>query len=805
MKIDDAKLEVAQSVWRVTPASVSAGMELRTHIEGVQASTSLRDVELEAVLVFPDKERVCGRSRLTVIEVGGVIFFDELDGRPVVAPDSWVPFGLAIFPAAATSLVWTEYDVRHMNEAGEFSGWRWVGYGDTYTTECGFSPTSRGIWQVRGTAHLEPEGCPHGTDERDTLFGSDEPAYVYVPREPRLVFDYDRDGQIDTNDIAKAKSGNVTFRFWVNDDNDSGDVCAATDYCSDMPGQTTKNCQDGQVNGRRDLLDFTPVWMDFSDVFPTGTPAQVWNKIEWRLQSSCVNVVWSNLGRENAGSFQREGDLYEFGSQLNDLAESADVADIYDGAVIPDSLRGTSETEGGVFLIEGYTSGDDLTIEGWTVARHSKPSEWLVTSDADICITGVEDMYRWLNLRDVCDDAQGYASNLYSPWNRPDEECDGRQFVFVHGFNVNSEEARASAAEVFKRLWQSGSDSMFTAVEWYGNQEQTDLVEDFYGTVSLNYYANALHAFETASALATECANLPGRKIMLAHSLGNMLVSSAAVDHGLAYDRYYMLNAAVAMEAYDSTEQAADMVDSTWAANSVPAAYRASRWSGLFGSEDFRSTLSWRGRFAGITNAVNCYSETEDVVGNPRQALTVFGETSWVMQEYLKGDSRLHAINLIPGSHISCEGGWGRSAHYPLWLTTGSMLGLSGLTREDVIENPLFTPFRNETERMSSTNLFSVTDTAATSELRARILSDAIPAESHAAGANAFDEGVLADNKRMDQDVNAGGFMSNTYAWPDNRKRSVDGVERLLWQHSDFKNLAYFFVYQIFNEIVNEH
>ena len=176
------------------------------------------------------------------------------------------------------------------------------------------------------------------------------------------------------------------------------------------------------------------------------------------------------------------------------------------------------------------------------------------------------------------------------------------------------------------------------------------------------------------------------------------------------------------MEAYDSTEQAADMVDSTWASGGVPAAYRASRWSGLFGPEDFRSTLSWRGRFAGIANAVNCYSETEDVVGNPRQALTVFGETSWVMQEYLKGDSRLHAINLIPGSHISCEGGWGRSAHYPLWLTLGSMLGLSDLTREDVIENPLFTPFRNETERMSSTNLFSIVDTAATSELPERLL-----------------------------------------------------------------------------------
>ena len=206
------------------------------------------------------------------------------------------------------------------------------------------------------------------------------------------------------------------------------------------------------------------------------------------------------------------------------------------------------------------------------------------------------------------------------------------------------------------------------------------------------------------------------------------------------------------------------------------------------------STLTWRGRFAGITNAVNCYSETEDVVGNPRQAFTVLGETSWVMQEYLKGDSRLHAINLIPGSHISCEGGWGRNAHYPLWLTLGSMLGLSDLTREDVIEHPLFTPFRNEAERMSSTNLFSVTDTAATPELRARFLADAIPAESHAAGANAFDENVLANN------VSLMGQMSNNNRWPEK-----DDDNNPIWKHSAFKQVAYFFTYRLFDKFVKEN
>ena len=126
-----------------------------------------------------------------------------------------------------------------------------------------------------------------------------------------------------------------------------------------------------------------------------------------------------------------------------------------------------------------------------------------------------------------------------------------------------------------------------------------------------------------------------------------------------------------------------------------------------------------------------------------------------------------------------------------------SMLGLSDLTREDVIEHPLFTPFRNEAERMSSTNLFSVTDTAATPELRARFLADAIPAESHAAGANAFDEGVLSANVRMDRNAEIGGYMSNYDRWPE-RVNNITPV----WKHSAFKQVAYFFTYKLFDYLV---
>ena len=71
--------------------------------------------------------------------------------------------------------------------------------------------------------------------------------------------------------------------------------------------------------------------------------------------------------------------------------------------------------------------------------------------------------------------------------------------------------------------------------------------------------------------------------------------------------------------------------------------YCASRWSGLFeqshGGQDFRRSLSWKGRFAGIANAVNCYSTTEDVTGNIDTNKSLLGWTVWAMQERLKRDS----------------------------------------------------------------------------------------------------------------------------------------------------------------------
>ena len=281
--------------------------------------------------------------------------------------------------------------------------------------------------------------------------------------------------------------------------------------------------------------------------------------------------------------------------------------------------------------------------------------------------------------------------------------------------------------------------------------------------------------------------------ILLAHSLGNMLVSSAIKDCGLtSYAKYYMLNAAVPMEAYDATANVDEMVDSAW--SNVPPNYRASDWSTLFMTNDFRASLSWRGRFAGIQNAVNCYSTTEDILDNP----TLHGVGGWwSRQELFKGTSTLNAINALSlGSlDIACEGGWGINTFYamnPTVYVTGYGFmsnAVSELTRDDVIAHPLFTPFRAEASNMHSTNLFTVADEAYRKNLRAKFLGDAIPATSFAAGRNAIGGGP--DSIPLMQSI------AHSDLWPEKNG------DQPVWKHSALKNVAYFFVHNVFDEIVN--
>jgi hypothetical protein len=108
------------------------------------------------------------------------------------------------------------------------------------------------------------------------------------------------------------------------------------------------------------------------------------------------------------------------------------------------------------------------------------------------------------------------------------------------------------------------------------------------------------------------------------------------------------------------------------------------------------------------------------------------------------------------------------------------------LTRDDAIVNPLFTPFRSENEAMHSTNLFTIADASYREQLRATFLADAIPATSFAAGAN--HTGGIKDNYNMHDFIAEG--------WP---KKNFE--EEFIWEHSDIKNVAFYFTFKLFKKI----
>ena len=171
--------------------------------------------------------------------------------------------------------------------------------------------------------------------------------------------------------------------------------------------------------------------------------------------------------------------------------------------------------------------------------------------------SGVEDMYRYLNLRNYAGDLSGGLSRTGEPNNNPDTLLNNKHVVFIHGYNEDVEAARGNIAETFKRLYWSGSKAKYTGVTWYGDEG-----------VATEFHANVINAFETSPGLTVylnELKNLNNEEVnVIAFSLGNMVVSSAIQDYGASVDRYFMLHAAVAKEAYDSGEFDEDMIQSDW-------------------------------------------------------------------------------------------------------------------------------------------------------------------------------------------------------------------------------------------------
>ena len=323
-----------------------------------------------------------------------------------------------------------------------------------------------------------------------------------------------------------------------------------------------------------------------------------------------------------------------------------------------------------------------------------------------------------------------------------------------------------------------------------------------------NYYGNVQNAFATASALKNAMDGIDGPKWFVAHSLGNMLVSAAIQDHQMPHEKYFMLNAAVAMEAFDPTNgitQAShdNMTPEAW--TNYTDRVRATHWFERFPEGDGRRLLTWKGRFCNVTNIVNFYSTQEEVVCNGDGRPKDLGrEYSWYNQECYKG-------NWAWMLHDN-EGGWVFNRFYDTVTNpdpgNSSMeivehmppASAAELTDEQLRQRPFFLDFHNP-------GMYTSPDGAVIASnylYRAEMLAYAIPTESYAVGANnlLMMDDITPTNKERPLFGNYNMAILFNFGIEDLLPNGDDAKDKHRdWQHSTFVQRSYKRTHQLFKKI----
>lgn len=351
---------------------------------------------------------------------------------------------------------------------------------------------------------------------------------------------------------------------------------------------------------------------------------------------------------------------------------------------------------------------------------------------------------------------------------------------FVHGANMSEQDARVWASEMFKRLWQSGAQMEFYPIAW-----ESDIGPSY------NYQVNASNAFVTASRLAPFINQVSGRKVVIAHSLGTMVVAAAIQDYGLQVEKFIMLNSAIPSEAFEpslaSYTPDNHLVHVDW--TNYPSFCWMARWYQFFAndSNDTRGKLTWRGRFSGVKPvAVNFYSSRDEVLElytnrqNPAWYNGVspsgnWGDRySWHKQEIWKGRKSL--LGFMGTTDWS---GWG--------FRTGGLLNSRVWSPEAANSVPDNTVFKTNT-------VFCLYPESITNTANPRLVIDAhlaqgIPALSPPTGRTDLSDYGIPSFDMNDMKANN---------WP----RTEEHPQGPGFLHSDIKNVAYFFNHAVFMKIV---
>jgi hypothetical protein len=610
------------------------------------------------------------------------------------------------------------------------------------------------------------------------------------------------------------------FRFWVNDDQDANDfggnfgipglippVADGWNYLNPAgyhvyfdPNTDTLLNTDGLpiygVHGRRDLVDFFPLYLNIGSLFQSNALSAGISATDtnWQFVLSqadgILRFVYTDLTPTNYMNF------------LQATNESGLLADALTTTIRPSGvpltntfLNGIATNNEGILLVEAASA----TTQPLVLTIYHGTNQIIRTS-LPLSISGVEQMFRSKTM--LLNPQPGTVPDRLTDASVPNEpDTINKNFVFLHGYNVLPQEARGVAADVFKRMYWSGSHAKFWAVTWEGADSKIGSL------LTPNYHTNVVNAFATAPLLANFISTLTnsGPVVVAAHSLANMVTLSAISDWNAPISQYFMLDAAVPIEAIDPSAVTNFMIYSDWTGYSNRLF--ASDWYQLFPTNDARSTLSWNNRLGNLRNvdAYNYYSSGEEVlrtyVGDPPDTVLTmvssqlfnnvwngvpFGTGTWYWQEKGKGTGSQDWF--LCSSH----GGWKFNAAYA--DVSGLMMSppTADVLPNSQLQTNAFFDFTSTTFPEDAT-LYGVDGSAYAATNHNRILADAIPAMSLVAGANPISK--FAPLGQPDKNID---MMTLENGWSPSRI----GGEQGKWHHSDFQQMAYTFTYKLYIQFV---
>ena len=558
------------------------------------------------------------------------------------------------------------------------------------------------------------------------------------------------------------------------------------------------------IHGRRDLVDFFPVYLNIGSIFQSNvlssgiSPSNPNYHFRLSQADGALRFAYTDLTPTNFMDYLRntnEALVLQYASLTTIPATGVDLTNTF--------LNAIATFGQGVILVEAWTNTTQPLM-----LQIFNGTNLIAQTQLYLSISEVEQMFRHKGLLLNTAGEVDLPADRLNDWDVPNEpDTINKNFIFLHGYNVSPNQARGVAADMFKRMYWSGSHAKFYAVTWQGADSQNAIVADVTG----NFHTNVVHAFDTAPLLNNFLNSLSGTNIVAAHSLGNMVVLSTLNDcTNQSINTYFMLDAAVPMEALDgSTSSSTNVIHSEW--RGYTNKLWASDWYLLFPGNDGRSQLAWNNRLANFQNAViyNFYSSGEEVLRTYTNATTptMYGLAPaqifqyiwngvpvasyvWCYQELLKGRSPYESV--LGSTH----GGWLFNPSYNDAFGDHMSNSIAAvLPNSELQTNAFFNFMNNNFTSHPDVALQGASGSSYAQAHRNRILSDAIPAITLPIGANHVS--ILAPQNGDDRNID---MQTLENSWPYDRLINLERNNN--WHHSDFHEVAYTFTYPLFNQIV---